>query len=179
MVSLLDYGFQEGQRVCPEALQIDDTNSVAPDVWFGAASAAWREARAGYPDAPWTASYAFNGWMHSEGTPPGVVTNAEYAVENVYGNLDKVIDATKTPLFGDGMWRSHWAFMSDPAPDTIQAPLSPGKAGIRLWASSRHNSNCNLSYADGSAGPQPIEDLKRVLWHRQWVPQDYAGLPSE
>lgn len=178
VVSLLDYGFQEDQRVCPEADKIDESNEVVTNVWFGTASAAWREDRGGYPEAPWTASYGFNGWMHSEGNGPGVSANAEYDEANIYGNLDRVIDASKTPLFGDGMWRSSWAFMSDPAPASVDKPMLPGSGGLRLWTSSRHKRKCNLSYADGSAGPLPIEDLKRVMWHRQWVEQDYTGLPN-
>jgi len=86
VVGLLDYGFEEGQRLCPETASVDETNTSLGGVWFGTAASAWREARGGYPDAPWVASYSFNAWMHSEGGPVG------YPLEYRYGTIDKILN---------------------------------------------------------------------------------------
>jgi len=179
VVGLIDYGFQESMRLCPEAPKIDETNSPIGGVNWGTASAAWREARGGYPDAPWVCSYTFNGWFHSIGSPGGV-TNADR-----FGTIDKVTNTSETPIFGDGMWREVWPDKDadDPAPDlpaSIFNPHNPGNGGgVRTFASSRHKSKCNLSYADGSAGPMPIENLWSVYWHKNWQPTETVVLPSE
>ena len=175
VVTLLSYGFEEDQRLCPDAAAVNESNQTQSGVWFGTSTAAWREARPNYPNGPWVASYGFNGWMHSEGGPGGVLANPDFSEDKRFGSLDKVADTTLTPLFGDARWRSQWAFESDPAPSTIEGN---GGNGLRVWATSRHKSNCNLSYADGSAGPLPIESLWSINWHRQWQPIDYVAMPD-
>ena len=180
IVSLLDYGFQNDQRVCPEATTVDEPNPATGGVWFGTASNAWREARAGYPypdGEPWESSYTFNSWMHSEGGPSAVM-----AIPNVeglrWGSIDKILTTSETPMFGDGMWRGVWAQDTEPAPASIQTPHTLGNAGVRSFASSRHQSKCNLSFADGSAGPTPIENLWQLKWNRQWTPTETVAMPS-
>lgn len=170
VVGLIDYGFEEPMRLCPDAPTVDETNTTTVNnIWFGTAANAWRESRGNYPEVPWVASYTINRWLFSTGGP----------VDKLYGSLDKVIKTSETPLFGDGMWREGRPEMTEPAPPSLYKPHVLGGNGVRTFASSRHKSNCNLVYADGSGGPLPIQDLKRVYWHRQWVPQDYTGLPSE
>jgi len=174
-VGLRDYGFNDSQRVCPEAMTVDETNEIATNVWFGTATNAWREARTtpAYPEIPWVASYSFNAWIHSTGT--GLTAGKD---DWRYGSLDKVDVNSEVPLFGDGMWREHWPVETDPAPASIDKPLTSGAAGMRVFTSSRHDSNCNLSFADGSAGAQPIETLWTFRWHRDWQPIDYVAMPA-
>jgi len=177
VVGLLDYGFQEVQRLCPDATTVDEAKtygSTAPrGVWFGTADNAWREARAGYPDAPWVSSYTFNAWMHSEGGP--VAFDPSFR----YGTIDNVRATSDTPMFGDGMWRSAWPDDNNPAPASTFAPHVLGGNGVATFASSRHNRRCNIAYADGSAGALPIENLWSIPWHRQWQPTESVVLPYD
>lgn len=173
--ALLDYGFQEDQRLCPEAATVDESNEPDTNVWFGTATGAWREARPVYPDIPWVASYTFNGWLHSTGGPNGSGDDGRR-----YGTLDKIMVTSEVPLFGDGMWRSAWPVESDPAPLSLQVPrtVTPNSGNMSTFASSRHKSTCNLSYADGSAGALRIENLWSISWHSEWVPTETVAMPA-
>lgn len=171
VVSLLDYGFEENQRLCPEASIVDESNLVTGNVWFGTASGAWREARSQYPEAPWVASYSFNGWFHSDGA---------YSVPGQdYGSIDKVIKTSEAPMFGDGMWRSQWPKESDPAPASLAKPHAIGNGGLRTFVSSRHRSSCSLVFADGGGRSVPIENMWGLYWHKKWEPKDYVEMPEQ
>jgi len=180
IISLLDYGFQNDQRLCPEAPTVDESNEVTGNVWFGTATSAWREARPGYPypdDNFWEASYTFNAWMHSEGGPASIRSLPDFE-QMKWGSIDKITATSETPMFGDGMWRSVWPMDDELAPDSIRTPHTLGKGGIRSFASSRHKSNSNLAFADGSAKPMPIENLWSLQWHRGWEPTETVAMPS-
>ena len=169
-------GFKRISVSVPKPTRSIESNEVVTNVWFGTASAAWREDRGGYPEAPWTASYGFNGWMHSEGNGPGVArmwNSGRISMGIWTGSSTRA----RRPCSGTGCG-GHPGRLCPTPPASVDTPLLPGSGGLRLWTSSRHQRHCNLSYADGSAGPLPIEDLKRVMWHRQWVEQDYTGLPN-
>ncbi len=171
VLSLLDYGFEEDQRLCPEAAQVDESNLVTGSVWFGTASSAWREARGNYPEVPWVASYSFNAWFYSEGT--GFIAGKNY------GTLDKVDKTSDAPLFGDGMWRSQWPKENDPAPPSLVKPHLLNQGGMRTFASGRHQSKCNVVFADSSAKPVPIENLWSLYWTKDWTPKDYVDMPTQ
>jgi prepilin-type N-terminal cleavage/methylation domain-containing protein/prepilin-type processing-associated H-X9-DG protein len=177
VVGLIDYGFEEPMRLCPDADVFDETNAPIPGVNFGTASAAWREARGGYPEAPWVCSYTFNGNFYST-----VATAVPINKDDLFGTLDKVTNTSETPIFGDGMWRAVWP-RDDETPDipaSVLKPHNPGGGGnVRTWASSRHKSKCNLAYADGSAGPIAIESLWSVYWHKNWQPTETVTLPTD
>ena len=180
VVGLLDYGFQEDQRLCPDASSVDESNEInGNNYWFGTAANAWREGRPGYPEGPWVASYGFNGWFHSEGAPFNVTSNPDFSEDKQYRSIGDVPQASEAPVFGDAMWRTQWAFESDAAPASIFKPHTPGAEGIRTFASSRHKSRCSLSFADGSARPVPIENLWSLRWHRQWQPIEHVAMPSQ
>lgn len=168
VVGLRDYGFDDPMRLCPEAQLVDETNQQVANVWFGTATTAWRESR--YAEGPWVSSYGHNGWFYKDGifSEPG----------KDFAGLDKVIKTTETPMFGDSMWWTTWAQMTNTAPVSINRPHNAGDQGIRSYASSRHNSRCNLVYVDGSAGPLAIEELWSLNWHKSWVPVDYVAMPA-
>ena len=171
VLSLLDYGFSEDERDCPDASEVDESNQVTGGVWFGTAGSAWREARGNYPDVPWEASYSFNAWFYSEGSG--------YDPKRSYGTLDKVDNTSEAPLFGDGMWRSQWPKETDPAPPTLFKPHLLNAGGMRTFCSSRHQSKCSIVFADGSARPVPIENLWSIYWTRNWTPKDAVDLPAQ
>lgn len=175
ILSLLDYGFQEDQRLCPEADMVDETNEVATDVWFGTASGAWREARGGtdYPETPWVSSYGFNAWFHSDG---GGIPATEESYR--FGSIDKVLVNSEAPMFGDAMWRSQFPRETDPAPTSLEKPHTLTLQGMATFASSRHQSKCSIAFADGHAEPVPIENLWSHSWHREWAPIETVAMPS-
>jgi len=180
IVGLNNYGFEEGLRVCPDATEIDTNNSPTGGVFWGTATSAWREARSNYPETPWTCSYTFNANFYSSG--PTVSGGFPVYPNDLFGRLDRVVRTTETPIFGDGTWRETWP-RDDAAPQipaTVFNPQSPGGGGnTRTFASSRHKRNCNLVYADGSAGPKPIENLWSVYWHLNWEPTETVTLPPQ
>ncbi|MEO0475204.1 MAG: prepilin-type N-terminal cleavage/methylation domain-containing protein [Planctomycetota bacterium] len=178
VVSLLDYGFQDDQRVCPDAPTVDETAEATSGVFFGTAQNAWREARPGYPEGPWVASYGFNGWIHTEGGPSGAGTPAELDALR-HGRFDDIRDSANTPIFGDAMWRSTWAKDNEPAPQSTFNPHVLGGNGVRSYASRRHQSRCNLSFVDGSAGPIPIENLWQLNWNKLWQPTETVAMPTD
>ena len=177
VVGLLDYGFEEPMRLCPDATKIDETNSPIGGVYWGTASAAWEESRGGYPEAPWVCSYTFNGNFHSTGSTVVAINK-----DDLFGTLDKVINTSETPIYGDGMWREVWP-RDDASPDipgSVLRPHNPGAGGnVRTWASSRHKRNCNLAFADGSAKAVAIENLWSLNWHRNWQPTETVALPND
>lgn len=178
VVGLLDYGFNEDQRLCPDAAQVDESQKGSGDFWFGTASSAWRESRSGYPEAPWVASYTFNAWMHSEGGPTSIGTITDTNPYR-YGTIDKVEVTSETPMFSDGMWREAWPQDDEPAPTTIFAPHVEGGNGVRTVASSRHKSTCSVSFADGNTQAVKIENLWSLRWNKLWQPTETVAMPGE
>lgn len=173
--TLRHYGFEEDQRLCPDAMTVDESNesSINPGAWFGTASAAWRESRSGYPGGPWVASYGFNFWMYSAGGPTNSFVSNPANDEKRYGTLELVRNPANTPLFGDCMWRDPIPFETNNYSDLEK----PNGGGLMLFASNRHKKSCSLSYVDGSAGPLPIQKLWSLDWHRKWVAIDNKPLP--
>ena len=158
------------------AIGESSTNTPTGGVYWGTAGNAWEESRGGYPEVPWVCSYTFNANFHSTGS-----TVVWINPDHLFGTLDKVKNTSETPLYGDGMWREIWP-RDDVAPDipgSVLKPHNPGAGGnVRSWASSRHKRNCNLAFADGSAGALPIENLWSVYWHRNWQPTQTVVLPE-
>jgi len=177
--SLLDYGYQEPMRLCPEAATVDESNEVVSDVWFGTASSAWREARNPnvYVDGPWVASYGFNGWFHSEGGPGSTSSPAFQAYR--FGAPDNAPEASNSPMFGDAMWRSLWPTFDTTPPDDLNMPHTLGNGGIRSFISNRHNRTTNLVMADGSARGVKAKKIYSVLWSHNWEPTETIDLPSQ
>lgn len=177
VVGLIGYGFEEPMRLCPDAATIDETNSPTGGVYWGTARAAWEESRGGYPDIPWVCSYTFNGNFHSTPPPVGGADR-----DDLFGTIDKVTNTSETPIYGDGMWREVWPKddVTPQIPGSVLKPHNPGGGGnVRSWASSRHKRKCNLTYADGSAGPMPIENLWSLYWHKNWQPTQTVSLPTD
>lgn len=173
VVSLLRYGFQEEQRLCPEATEVNPQwGGVAAGVWFGTADYAWREARSAYPETPWISSYGFNAWMHSSGY--------NYSEYRSYGSIDGVVRTSETPLFGDSMWRSGYPLESDPVAPSMYEPFTSGNSGLGMprWTSLRHRSQCSLVFADGSGKGVPIENLYSIYWHKAWQPIETVPMPN-
>lgn len=177
--ALLEYGFGLEMRVCPEAQTFDVAKTAGgpANMNFGTATHAWRENRSagtGYPDLPWISSYTMNGWLYTDhsGTKP-----AGWATKH-YERFDQITTTSKTPMFGDGVWREVWPQDNDPAPDSINNPYLSGSGSMRAFASSRHKSKCNLVFVDGSAGPTPIENLWQLQWNKTWSATETVVMPA-
>lgn len=172
--ALMDYGFLEPMRLCPDANEVDESIEDPTNVWFGSADSAWREDR-GFPyvKGPWVASYAFNAWFHTEGGASTIDDSFRYK------SIDNVRNTSYAPMFGDGMWRSQWPKDNDPAPGNVYRPHINGNGGVLTWLSSRHQRNTQLVFADGSARGTAIESAWSLYWHRAWEPTEFVALPSE
>ena len=166
---LLDYGFEEGQRLCPDATTISGT--LQSGVYFGTSEHAWQEPRAQYPQVPWTASYAFNSWMYSSAAATASVSEFHYQ------SLDKVANASNVPLFADALWRVAFVRDTHTAPASLAA--NTGAAGqIKIFMSTRHKRSHNYVFADGSGTPVPAEATWSFDWHQGFQTQDYVNVPD-
>lgn len=169
--ALQDYGFQDDQRLCPDATTIKDTPDL-PDVYFGNATSAWTEQRPEYPDGPWTASYAFNGWFYDRSSgPPSGMTLAYYKTK-AFKSLDTVTTNSTTPLFSDGMFRASFPEDTDVPPASLSAITVGGVPRMNFFISTRHKSASNMSFADGSARPVPAQNAWSLDWHVGFNKQD-------
>ncbi|MFK7789141.1 MAG: type II secretion system protein [Phycisphaeraceae bacterium] len=174
--ALQDYGFQDGQRLCPDATQIKDTPDLAAGVYFGTATNAWSEQRPEYPDGPWTASYAFNGWFYNHPTGPSGMTKEQFDAK-AYNSLDTLTTTTTTPLFSDGMWRASYPEDTDTPPASLSAiTIGGGQPRMNNFISTRHKSASNVSFADGSARPVPAENAWSLDWHVDFNKQDTVSI---
>ncbi len=174
--ALLNYGFQDEQRLCPDATQIKDTPDMAAGVYFGTATNAWSEQRAEYPDGPWTASYIFNGWFYDRPTAPPGMTLAEFDAK-AYESIDTVSTNTTTPLFSDGMWRASYPEDTDPAPTSLTTiAVGSGVPRMHFFLSTRHKSASNTVFVDGSAKPIPAQQAWSLDWHVDFNKQDNVSV---
>lgn len=174
IVGLLDYGFQEEQRTCPDASEISGT--ATGGVYFGTSEFAWQEPRNLFPETPWTSSYTMNSWMYTSRTVSGaIITNRHHPT------LDKVENPTTTPLFADGLWRKAYVLdtlSGNHAPwPSLQAATGQG-GGLRIFMSTRHKRAHNYAFADGSAQGIQVERTWTLDWHTEWTKIDYVECPD-
>ena len=178
---LYDYGMSLDAKTCPNASEIDTSQKVSGrTAYFGTAVSRWEEAVGYVPkkykdvaDDLRSASYDMNGWTFSfseynkkhgsSGTGGSLAERQKYP----YESNDDFKDPTKTPLWGDGAWRSSFPRTSDqPSGD----PTIPTGNGIQRWQLDRHpNSAVNFSFADGHSEGVPVNDIDQLAWHRHWV----------
>lgn len=175
---LVEYGFGVDQRVCPDASTLLNPNPAANSFAFGTAENAWIESRTQFPDVPWQASYAMNGWLYTKGAGSGTLAAAANDPKR-FKALDKMVDNTETPMFADGTWREIWPLddVTPNAPTNLYQP-HPAGGGVASFASSRHKSNCSVVFADGHASGVSIENLWSLNWHRQWQPTETVTMPA-
>ena len=87
---------------------------------------------------------------------------------------DSISNPSNVPVFGDCIWPDGgWVYETDPLPgvDERDEPyLSGGVTSefVKRFSMNRHGKGINMSFADGSGTPVPVDELKQHEWHRQW-----------
>ena len=125
-------------------------------------------------------SYGFNAWLlrwepkgkggeeFSGGTAERHVPISSKAAESV-------------PVFADATWTDGWPRAEDPTPPDLtggdRANQGPEKAPkenmMARFTIARHDRAVNVAFLDGHAERVRLDGLKRLQWHRFYVPRDW------
>jgi prepilin-type processing-associated H-X9-DG protein len=124
--------------------------------------------------------YAINGWLYSQSIffPP---SDPNYAP--LYYKSDTTFaQPALTPVFVDSIWPDTWPQESDvPATDLyLGGGANAGALGrisiarhplthVTVANGQKLPGALNMSYADGHAGRLPLQQMKMVLWHQNYV----------
>ena len=163
-----------GLYLCPRT-----GDNVSPD--FGTAQSSWTltlERKTG--PARVSGSYGFNAWLMTwepkgkggqqfSGGKPG-----QYLPPAASG-MDLV------PVFADATWADGWPRADDPSPPDLvggdrkrQGPeQAPKENMMARFAIARHGRGINVVFLDGHAGAVPLDDLKRLKWHKDFAYRDW------
>jgi len=180
MKTLLSYSIRvKDNRLCPAAAS---RIPAPPDPVAGTAGAPWLW----NGDTNLLGSYSINGWLYYWDAKSGGISQW-LSVANLPKFFQK--DATirqpsLTPFFFDAIWPDTWPVISDPPPADLylgNVNLALGRCTIarhplQKGAKSVNNQklpgSINMSYADGHAGKLPLQKIKSVIWHQDYVPTD-------
>jgi prepilin-type N-terminal cleavage/methylation domain-containing protein/prepilin-type processing-associated H-X9-DG protein len=180
MKTLIDYSIKlNNNRLCP----IAETRIPAPpDPVAGTAAAAWKWTSVGNMEV--TGSYSINGWLYYYDTKPDGVSTWISDKEKFFQKDSLVSMPSLTPFFMDAIWPDTWPAITDtPSADMFVGSVNSALGRITI---ARHplirNARAvnrqplpgaiNLAYVDGHAGKLPLQKIKTVYWHKDYVPVD-------
>ena len=120
-------------------------------------------------------SYGYNLWLIDDGDVEilGQATGGASQGKQ-FLTQDSIADASEVPVFGDCIWPDGgWVYEDDPLPAEAdrEDPFQSGGATsefVKRYSMNRHSKGINMSFADGSGQPVPVDELKQYQWHRQW-----------
>jgi prepilin-type N-terminal cleavage/methylation domain-containing protein len=179
MKTLMDYSIRVKQnRQCPAAATRIPT---PPDPVAGTASAAWFWNN----DTNLIGSYSINGWLYYwDNSSSGIAQWVSVASLPKFFQKDTNIrHPEQTPFFFDAIWPDTWPAITDKPPADLFAgdvnnalgrcciarhPL--GRNPTRTVSGQVLPGGIDMSYADGHAGKLPLQKLKTVYWHQDYVP---------
>jgi len=183
MKNLYEYGFQQEQKLCPEATEWNPQNTLVADANYGDADSAWRDIR-GVDEAEFSdvnnvgvASYAMNGYIYrpDENDPGAILLSAPANFEEVaYKNPDDVRETTEAPAFGDCTWRNSWPSMDDTGSTSRLTPWNgTPTTTLAQWQFDRHpGAGINIAFMDGHAAGIQVDELDQLMWHQDWDPEN-------
>lgn len=189
-----DYSVQQGVRCCPATIPPNPVSAwkEPPDAQTGGGMGQG----VGTADYPWLwngtmqfiGSYGLNGYCYADsyqyGFPPSAPANNS---QQYYKRESNIMQPTQTPYFSDSVWVDGWPLETDiPAPDLYSGGDNVN-GGLPLQCIARHGfksasaaprhvnvlqrlpGNVNIAFVDGHAGPEPLENLWSLYWHKDWV----------
>jgi prepilin-type N-terminal cleavage/methylation domain-containing protein len=177
MITLLEYSIKvNDNRLCPLA---SGRTPTPPDPVAGTAAAAW----IWNSDARLTGSYSINGWLYYYDTKPDGVSTWISDKAKFFQKDTAIARPSLTPFFMDAIWPDTWPQISDtPAPDLFLGNVNSalGRISIARHPLLRQKSKTgqplpsaiNIGYVDGHSGKVPLQKLKTVYWHLNYVPVD-------
>jgi prepilin-type N-terminal cleavage/methylation domain-containing protein/prepilin-type processing-associated H-X9-DG protein len=168
--------------VCPVANMPTTRTVETPEALYGTANQTWKWSTAA---TSYSGSYAFNGWLYSDGLFPGGpadITGAPASWE--YRTDAGVSNPTIVPVLGDSMiWDSFPFESSGPAKDLYNGNGTVGK-DMGRYTIARHGSrspgpltittsaglagSINVLFYDGHVSATKLPNLWTLNWHSGW-----------
>jgi len=177
METLISYSIKvNDNRLCPVAA---GRVPAPPDPTAGTAAAAW----IWNSDTNRTGSYSITGWLYYYDTKPDGVSTWISDKAKFFQKDTLISKPALTPFFMDAIWPDTWPEIVDtPAADLFVGNVNSGLGRISI---ARHPlvrtqsrfgkplpSAINIGYADGHSGKLPLQQLKTVYWHVDYMPVD-------
>ena len=152
---------------------------------------------AGTATAPWywsvnmdqynytnTGSYCINGWMYYYETKSDGISTWISASDlpKFFQKESAVTQPSLTPFFMDSIWPDAWPDATDLPPSDLflgnvnssLGRICLARHALVLNAKSASGqklpSGINMGYVDGHSGKIPLQQLKTVMWHRDYQP---------
>jgi prepilin-type N-terminal cleavage/methylation domain-containing protein len=167
-------------RLCPVAA----TRPPHPtDPTAGTASAAWYWSSDTYT-ATNTGSYAINGWLYYYEVADNGISKWIGAgdLPKFFQKDSAISQPSLTPFFMDSIWPDSWPIASDVPPNDLF--LGDVNSSLGRICLARHPfvpsaksssgkplpSAINMGFADGHSGRMPLQQLKSVVWHKDYQP---------
>jgi prepilin-type N-terminal cleavage/methylation domain-containing protein len=180
MKTLVNYSIRvKDNRLCPAA---SSRVPAPPDPVAGTAFAPWYWSQSG--DTNMLGSYAINGWLYYYDTKPDGVSTWITDQAKFFQNDSNIQKPDLTPFFMDALWPDLWPTIADlPPTDLVLGNVNsslgrcclarhPSLRNARAAGQQRLPSGLDMSYTDGHAAKLPLQNIKTVFWHKNYVPVD-------
>jgi prepilin-type N-terminal cleavage/methylation domain-containing protein/prepilin-type processing-associated H-X9-DG protein len=180
MKTLLDYSIKlNDHRFCPIAAS---RTPQPPDPVAGTARAPWLWSSVGGVTV--SGSYSINGWLYYYDTKPDGVSTWITDKVKFFQKDVAITMPTLTPFFVDAIWPDTWPTILDKPPTdlflgSVNSSLGrvcitrhPLSSNARATANVRLPGAINMSFVDGHAARLPLQRIKTVYWHVNYVPVD-------
>lgn len=180
-------------RFCPVAAQkIATPNGTA--IVAGTADTSWYDGSAGTNLN--SGSYAINGWLyqidpsHPSDGALGALSQGGFSASTVapyfYQKTSSILHTSKTPTFMDSIWPDCWpmAGVNDYLYNNLQTGIYSPSSMLGRLSIARHPLQpgaravphqpvpgaIQMSFADGHAAVEKLENIKDVMWHLEYTP---------
>ncbi len=176
---LFDYYEADKLRLCPEAVKpmedgILGSHGNLGDLMTGDPYRAWWHMRSTGDNAgvKFLGSYGTNGWAH-EAEANAELETWGFDPEQHWGKISE--GNSQVPLMLDCTWVAGYPLDTD-IPLTVEQYYNYWTTAYSFgqmsrYSFDRHDHLINSSFMDGSARSVPVEDLWKLKWHRNYVPQ--------
>ena len=177
MQTLTDYSIKlNNNRLCPVAAS---RTPAPPDPVAGTAAAPWKWNSVGTTEV--IGSYSINGWLYYFDTKPDGVSTWVSDKEKFFQKDTAVPQPVRTPFFMDAIWPDTWPIIAETPPTDLflgnvnsalgriciaRHPLQRNARAVRPQPLS---GAIQMSYVDGHAAKLPLQKLKSVIWHKNYV----------
>jgi prepilin-type N-terminal cleavage/methylation domain-containing protein len=186
MKTLTDYSIKlNNNRLCPVAAKRRQPPS---DSMAGTAAEAWKWDSVGNMEI--LGSYAINGWLYYYDTKPNGVSTWVTDRDKFFQTDTAILHPARTPFFMDAIWPDTWPTIGGLPPNDlflgdVNSSLGrifiarhPLQRNARAVSPQRVPGAIHMSYVDGHAVKIPLQQLKSVIWHRNYVPVEDPWLTT-
>jgi len=185
MQTLYSYQSQVASlRLCPNTAVTNNGAVPNGNGWGGTADVPYNWINQNNPNAfdPLAlSSYTMNGWIYALDNTTSGYGNPAWFFKKESG----ITQATITPTFYDGIWPDMWPVISGQLANDLYKGNSGDGTGFGRCSISRHplkratTANgkvvpgaINMAFADGHAGLWKLQQIKNVVWHVGFTPNN-------